>query len=306
MEKEFGEKIKKLREEKGMTQQSLADQLYVTRQAVSRYESGARYPDLMTTKKIADILGTSVDVLLSGEEMSVVVERQPIVNAYEEKRMETALYALASVFCLLVCGISALKLIQNWNLYITINQNGILKKDYSIPDKIVYLLDFIKYAGMTILLWYSTWMSVKQEITPKIAGMLGVICFGCDALQGGIEEIFHGFWFFNIPFIIPVFQAMFAIVLGRFFLGSKNRSPKWVYILSAFVLGCRGIWESGKLWLETTGGRWNGEFFRTGLYFVLYDLLLLSLVIVFVFQARILSKKRKCAVSCIPVVDTKI
>ena len=84
---------------------------------------------------------------------------------------------------------------------------------------------------------------------------------------------------------------MFAIVLGRFFLGRKNRSPKWVYILSAFVLGCRGIWESGKLWLETTGGRWNGEFFRTGLYFVLYDLLLLSLVIVFVFQARILSKK---------------
>ena len=99
---------------------------------------------------------------------------------------------------------------------------------------------------------------------------------------------------------------MFAIVLGRFFLGRKNRSPKWVYILSAFVLGCRGIWESGKLWLETTGGRWNGEFFRTGLYFVLYDLLLLSRVIVFVFQARILSKKRKCAVSCIPVVDTKI
>ena len=35
---EFGEKVKKLREEKGMTQQTMADQLYVTRQAVSRWE----------------------------------------------------------------------------------------------------------------------------------------------------------------------------------------------------------------------------------------------------------------------------
>ena len=42
---EFGEKLKQLREEKGMTQQKIADKLYVTRQAVSRWECGARYPD---------------------------------------------------------------------------------------------------------------------------------------------------------------------------------------------------------------------------------------------------------------------
>ena len=37
---EFGEKLKQLREEKGMTQQSLGEVLYVTRQAVSRWECG--------------------------------------------------------------------------------------------------------------------------------------------------------------------------------------------------------------------------------------------------------------------------
>ena len=43
---EFGEQLRRAREEKGMTQQSLAEQLYVTRQAVSRWECGDRYPDL--------------------------------------------------------------------------------------------------------------------------------------------------------------------------------------------------------------------------------------------------------------------
>ena len=43
---EFGEQLRKAREEKGMTQQSLAEKVYVTRQTVSRWEGGERYPDL--------------------------------------------------------------------------------------------------------------------------------------------------------------------------------------------------------------------------------------------------------------------
>lgn len=46
-------KVKQIREDRGMTQQSLAEKLYVTRQAVSRRECGAIYPDLLTAKKIA-------------------------------------------------------------------------------------------------------------------------------------------------------------------------------------------------------------------------------------------------------------
>ena len=40
---EFGEQLRRAREEKGMTQQSLAEQLYVTRQAVSRWECGVSH-----------------------------------------------------------------------------------------------------------------------------------------------------------------------------------------------------------------------------------------------------------------------
>ena len=53
---EFGEQLKKAREAKGMTQQTLAEHLYVTRQAVSRWECGNRYPDLIMAKKLAVFL----------------------------------------------------------------------------------------------------------------------------------------------------------------------------------------------------------------------------------------------------------
>ena len=68
---EFGEKLKSLRESKGITQQTLADQLYVTRQAVSRWECGARYPDLLTAKRIAQALDTTIDELVSGSKIMV-------------------------------------------------------------------------------------------------------------------------------------------------------------------------------------------------------------------------------------------
>lgn len=47
---EFGEQLRKAREEKGITQQTLAENVYVTRQTISRYENGERYPDIVTLK----------------------------------------------------------------------------------------------------------------------------------------------------------------------------------------------------------------------------------------------------------------
>ena len=91
---EFGEQLRRAREEKGMTQQSLAEQLYVTRQSVSRWECGDRYPDLITTKKISEILEVSLDDLLSGKEMEKVVERNPVIENKVANNIMIALYAV--------------------------------------------------------------------------------------------------------------------------------------------------------------------------------------------------------------------
>ena len=99
----FGEKIKQLREEKGMTQQSLADKLYVTRQAVSRWEHGMRYPDLLTAKKIAQVLDVSVDELLSGEELQENLGNKSIPEKPVEHGIQILLYAIVTVSYLIMC-----------------------------------------------------------------------------------------------------------------------------------------------------------------------------------------------------------
>ena len=48
---EFGEQLRSARETKGLTQKTLADRLYVSRQTISNWERGERYPDIVTLKK---------------------------------------------------------------------------------------------------------------------------------------------------------------------------------------------------------------------------------------------------------------
>ena len=60
--------IKKLREEKGMTQDELAEKLNVTRQAVSNWETGKTQPDIETLTRLAEIFDVSVERIIYGSE----------------------------------------------------------------------------------------------------------------------------------------------------------------------------------------------------------------------------------------------
>ena len=94
---EFGERLKQAREKKGMTQQTLADRLFVTRQTVSRWENGVRYPDILTVRKLSEILEISLDDLLSQENPKQLVERSPVLENPAAGRLQTAVYMLAAV-----------------------------------------------------------------------------------------------------------------------------------------------------------------------------------------------------------------
>ena len=61
----FGEVLRHLRTEKGLSQQQLADTLYVDRSSVTRWESGSRLPDAFMIARIAECLDTDAAVLLN-------------------------------------------------------------------------------------------------------------------------------------------------------------------------------------------------------------------------------------------------
>lgn len=91
---EFHEKLQELRRQKGLTQEELAEQLFVSRTAVSKWESGRGYPNIDSLKAIAKFFSVTIDELLSGGE---------ILSIAEEEKQRARMHARDLVFGLLDC-----------------------------------------------------------------------------------------------------------------------------------------------------------------------------------------------------------
>ncbi|MBS9336890.1 helix-turn-helix domain-containing protein [Fructobacillus parabroussonetiae] len=61
---EFGKRLQKLRQEKGITQEQLAKQFYTSRQNISSWENGKTYPNMKDLIYLSDFFGVSLDVFL--------------------------------------------------------------------------------------------------------------------------------------------------------------------------------------------------------------------------------------------------
>ena len=66
----FADTMKKLREEKGLSQNEIAKRMYVTRSTVSRWESGLRLPDATMIARLSEVLGVNVNFLLNAAAQS--------------------------------------------------------------------------------------------------------------------------------------------------------------------------------------------------------------------------------------------
>ena len=88
---EFNEKLQQLRKQKGLTQEELAEVLYVSRAAVSKWESGRGYPSIDSLKAIAKFFGVTVDHLLSGDEVLAIAEEN---GRQKETQMRDRIFGL--------------------------------------------------------------------------------------------------------------------------------------------------------------------------------------------------------------------
>ncbi|MBQ3099885.1 MAG: helix-turn-helix transcriptional regulator [Clostridia bacterium] len=82
---QFKDKIKKLRKEKDMTQEQLAEYMGVSPQAVSRWETGATCPDIFALPSLAELFGISVDEMLGVDEKEKQKEIRNIISVAEGK-----------------------------------------------------------------------------------------------------------------------------------------------------------------------------------------------------------------------------
>lgn len=95
-----GSQIKKRRTELGMSQESLAKKIGVSRSAISNWEIERNYPDLQVIVTLSEVLGISIDELLKGD--AVVIEKISTDTVQRKKLSKRLKYAYASVAILII------------------------------------------------------------------------------------------------------------------------------------------------------------------------------------------------------------
>lgn len=83
---EIGNQIKKYRNELGLSQEELADKIFVTRQTISNWENEKNYPDIKSLVMLSSLFGISLDNLVKGdlEEMKKQIKESDIKEFYKQ------------------------------------------------------------------------------------------------------------------------------------------------------------------------------------------------------------------------------
>ena len=280
---EFGEQLRKAREAKGMTQQTLAEHLYVTRQAVSRWECGDRYPDLIMAKKLADFLEVSLDDLLSADEMKKAAERNQIIEKPFMKHVLLVLYACIS-FSFLLTVVDIIIRFPMSSSYI----------DYS--DIQVIVVNVLGLLTQIIIFIYGFIMALKDNLTPRRTGMIITIYFVSLCLTNSWRISYIGGWGWKYViadsiFILP--SLLGAVAAYQYFCNAKREH---VWHRSIIVVSC---WEI-LLILMNTYSIISSDSQFISMNAALNLLLKVCIYLLIIYQTYIMKRKREHAID-IPV-----
>ena len=112
-QEKIGKFIANLRKEKHLTQAELANKLGITDRAISHWENGRSMPDVSIFEKLCEILGISVNELISGEKISkeklVIKSDENIINTLNESKKHKNKFKL--IISILIIGIITLILV---------------------------------------------------------------------------------------------------------------------------------------------------------------------------------------------------
>ena len=132
----FNEKLKMLRKESNLTQEELAEKLNVSRQAITKWESGDGTPDIENLKQISILFNTTIDELVK-EDKNVTAEIKEKYSYIEELEIDHTKH-----FDINICKISKLNIIPNAEEKVKIellsNEEENLEENYKIKFDDLY------------------------------------------------------------------------------------------------------------------------------------------------------------------------
>ena len=125
----LAENLKKIRKDKGYTQEILAEKLNVVRQTVSKWEKGLSLPDVDMLSKIANVLETDVNILLDGQitttDQSEIVKQLAKINeqlTIKNRRYKKIMKTIAIILLIIVI-FGILLVIRNIGTFISISNS---------------------------------------------------------------------------------------------------------------------------------------------------------------------------------------
>ena len=183
---EFNENLKYLRKEAKMTQESLAERLNISRQAVTKWERGQSLPDIQNLKEISNIFGVTIDSLVG----DVITKKESQIN----KKINDIGYFIFGTIILLLCIFFSVyefieKITTNENIKITTSivfvlilfivfiliiklylkdtENKIINMKPTLEGKKERKNMLIKKAGLEILTFFIYGIIIKIYVVPE-------------------------------------------------------------------------------------------------------------------------------------------
>ncbi len=161
----FGEKLRILRSEKELTQEQLAEKIFVTRTAISKWETGRGFPGIDSLKEISRLFGVTIDELISDEDVAVKRKREGELAKF---------FYILSVVCVGVAAVFALLAYLLRQPYFNIG--GILGVAGYVACALIYA-------------HYKRRDALKKAVAPYIISRLAVLAVVIAVMVGAILQL---------------------------------------------------------------------------------------------------------------------
>lgn len=193
---EFHEKLQKLRKDRGLTQEELANALFVSRTAISKWKSGKGYPSIDSLKEISVYFSVTIDELLSGEKMLSIAEKE---NKENLRKMCDLLFGILDVssFILIV-----LPLYPN------------------MADGFIYSVNLLSYTQTTLLNRMLYWVMFSLLVVIGIVKLF-LTKFGTEKCNKIITGVSMAFSILTVLFL-AITRESYAIIVAFVLLTIKG------------------------------------------------------------------------------------